>query len=447
MDPPQLQNVKRLRFALDLRGTPVPSLGYRCITARRRAARSPITPSWYGTWRFPEVAAVEGVRPPIQTDIYALDIRPDGTLELTERATGECARDLHYFSDSADAGDVYGFGALPGAGSILSLGASCVVSTVTAGPLHWSFSCEWRLQVPKELDDGRLRRSRETDELRVCTSVSLVEGSPWLTFETRVDNTVRDHKLTVWFPAGESVENVAVAQPFHLSPRSIGEHTTRGWLESAAGLGPQLHFSVLRGRTRTMIVANEGLPGYEMSRRGDEAVFGLTLVRGVGWMSRLDNTSRPTRAGITISTPGAQAQGVLHSRYGFALLRGCLSDEAIYAIVHKWFTPLLAQEIRAPELATTGVLPSSFGMLTVAPATVVVSAIKPASAGDSTMLRVWNPSDGAVNASVSLSVPVSEVLRCDLLEQPTAQVEHGAEGFRVELGPHEIATVLVRTEF
>jgi alpha-mannosidase len=85
-------------------------------------------------------------------------------------------------------------------------------------------------------------------------------------------------------------------------------------------------------------------------------------------------------------------------------------------------------------------------LVRLAPDELVLSALKPAEDGDGIVLRVLNPTDETVVATVDLGLPVTSVESSRLDETPDGR-PLASEGSRLELpvGPHQLRSVRVRT--
>jgi alpha-mannosidase len=104
--------------------------------------------------------------------------------------------------------------------------------------------------------------------------------------------------------------------------------------------------------------------------------------------------------------------------------------------------PLLCRVVAAHE----GSLPKSWGLVDVSAPNVVVSSLKPAKDGG-IALRVYESAGRpAAGTAVKLNADVSEANEADLLEtvQGRSPVADGA--VRVDLGPFQIKTLILRTK-
>jgi alpha-mannosidase len=83
--------------------------------------------------------------------------------------------------------------------------------------------------------------------------------------------------------------------------------------------------------------------------------------------------------------------------------------------------------------------------LALEPASLVLTAIKPAEEGDGTVVRVLNPTGTATRAVMRIGVPFGSAHACRLDETPGDDaVEVGAGGeVRFSIGAHALRTITI----
>jgi alpha-mannosidase len=178
-----------------------------------------------------------------------------------------------------------------------------------------------------------------------------------------------------------------------------------------------------------LTLAAPGLPEAEVLADGTIA---LTLVRAVGWLSRMDLVSRPQMAGPSVPTPGAQCPGLIEARLSLHAgvdVRSIDAAESGLLAVGAGASPLLAEGV---------------SLLRITPRDVVLSALKPAETGQGIVLRLLNPTDAPIEATVQLSLPVREALAIRLDETPLGRVAVERGELRIEVRPHALSSVLLR---
>jgi alpha-mannosidase/mannosylglycerate hydrolase len=133
----------------------------------------------------------------------------------------------------------------------------------------------------------------------------------------------------------------------------------------------------------------------------------ITLLRAVGWLARFDLRRRPIPAGPAMAVEGAQMIGRFAAR--LALLAGC--DPAAAADAEC--------SLRGVIGGPAPLLSADTALLSLAPSSLILSAVKPAESGDGIVVRVLNPSADAVRAILALGFRVTRVAAVRLDETPS----------------------------
>jgi alpha-mannosidase len=179
------------------------------------------------------------------------------------------------------------------------------------------------------------------------------------------------------------------------------------------------------------VVAAPGLPEGELL---DDGAVAVTLVRAVGWLSRYGLATRAEPAGPGVPTPGAQCPGPFQA------------EVSLFAD-----GPDTPRRARATELGLRAViggdaplLASGRSLLGLTPATLVLSALKPAEDGDGAVVRVLNPTDEPVDAQLSFGLPVASATVIRLDEEPADWVlVRDNDVVQIVVPPHGLRSVRV----
>src|SRR5206468_11357018 len=109
---------------------------------------------------------------------------------------------------------------------------------------------------------------------------------------------------------------------------------SEAWRERAVLTYPQKTFVAVGDGQRGLLLANRGLPEFEVQPSGDGLLIALTLLRCVGWLSRGDLATRPGHAGPGLPTPGRQTSGVPTFAYALAPFAGDWLTSPAYSLAH-----------------------------------------------------------------------------------------------------------------
>jgi len=400
----------------------VPSVGYRALRVV------------YGQGERPQPQPARA----IENEYFRVEADPaDGTLTLTDKATGVTLRGLNRFVDGGDAGDEYNY--CPPAQDELVESPSRppeihLLESASGG--RWMLEVALEYSLPQALRSDDKGRSPERRPCRIVSRVSLYRGVPRLDFETEVDNQAQDHRLRVHFPAGLRADASQAEQHFGVVRRAIAlpEHDFT-WAEPPQGTYPQKSFVDVNDGRRGLMLANRGLPEYEVLDGTEGVTIALTLLRCVGWLSRSWMVTRPVQAGPLIPTPGAQEQG--RHLFHYSLIPHDGGWETAFLQAHRFAVPLRAVFVAAGkgQLAPVG------SLLTVRQESFVLSALKEAEDGQGLIVRLYNIADQPAEGEVRLEGRWQAVERTNLNEETLGPADVRDGWVRLSLRPNEIATL------
>jgi alpha-mannosidase len=351
--------------------------------ARRRLVRGAVVelPAFGG--RHVELTRERRVAPRrrrvIENDHYRVEARSDGTLAVTDHASGTTHDGLLRFEDEPDVGDLYTFCPADGAGV-------------------------WRSDARGVRRSARVFREGTVSELalavdnRIRSLVRIVEGIERVEVEIDVVNRSRDHRLRVALRAPVAGDTVRAESAFAVVTRPAQPPPAVGWHEPPAPTQHSLGLTAYGD----LAVFTKGLPEVE-ARQGELLV---TLLRCVGTIARPPGvlSTRPGGAGPPTPTPGGQCLGRHRFELAFRFGAVSISDAALMRASQDYrFDFLETPEARPvePPLTLDGDL--------------VFSALKGAEDGNGVILRVFNPGRRGTRLRVTADAMVT---RCRLDESP-----------------------------
>jgi len=345
-------------------------------------------------------------------------VADDGTFELhtaTGVYTGLCG-----VEDVGDRGDTYDFD--PVADAPITLQAVEMRRHIHAAGIQHLTVCR-TFSVPAELATDRARRSAQRVPLVIETEARLARGVERVDLRVCVDNPAKDHRLRLLFPTGGPIDEFEAATTFDTARRHTHSRDATGWVHPAPVTFVQQGFVSANGLT----VAAPGLPEAEVTSDG---VIAITLVRAVGWLARMDLTTRPQPAGPVIPTPAAQCLGSFEAH--LALFAGSAAGAVRDAEIGLW----------AVAAGAAPLLPAERALLKIEPCEVVLSALKPAADGTGVIARLLNPSDTAREARIHVGFPFAGVHSVRLDETPdTDSVTVTGACVSLPLPPHALRSL------
>jgi mannosylglycerate hydrolase len=353
-------------------------------------------------------------------------VLPNGTLELTDKATGAVYRGLMGFDDCGDAGNGLEQVSPLADRVITSLGGRAEISVVQDSALTASLRVRLVMEIPEGLTPDGSGRSERTVPCIVTSTVSLRRGSRAVEIRTTVENSARDHRLRVLFSSGIESDTVWAEEPFDVIERAVrlpdpcaplpaGVQTDLSD-ELPSRIQPKLSFVDICDGSRGLMVANRGIYAYEALE--DEArTIALTLLRC---------TSKLYRYGFgdseDLDIPEAQCLGTY--AFDYALIPHAGTWENGWRAAYEFTRPMRVVLRRTPEDAALAPLPASPGSTPSRSApsrpvrlparhsfvqlegdSLLVTAVKGSESGGSVILRVSNPFPRPAQARIRLAVP------------------------------------------
>jgi len=419
----QVRLHRQVRLDVRFIARDVPGHGYRTFTLR------PAPPMEGPT------APAEGYR--IENEFFSVEADAStGALTVSDKVTGATFPGLHRFVDGGDRGDEYTYCPPEGDRLVTTPAAPPTVRLVERGPVRWTLEIAQMYRVPAGLGADRSQRSDDQVDLPITSHVSLSPGVRWVDVVTAVENQARDHRLRVHFPTPIQADVSHAEGHFDvLSRLLVLPQATEDWPEQPVGTHHQRTFVDVNDGQVGLLVANRGLPEYEVIPGDDGVTVALTLLRCVGWLSRDDMHCRQGHAGPGLPTPGAQCLGRHTFEYALIPHRG--GWQTAWAQAHAFNAPLRAV---APS-RSDGPLPASLSFLQADPADFVITAVKQAEGGGGLIVRGYNVADEAREVALRLDRPFRRATRVNLNEVPQEELAADGDAVRFTARPRQIVTV------
>jgi alpha-mannosidase len=363
---------------------------------------------------------------------FRVAAQEDGTLYLQSGTGDETLAffDLLRFEDRGDVGDGWTYRAPERDEAVYSGAAK--VSVLCDGPLYAALRLETAMSVPRSASGDRRGRSGERVDMPITSTIAILKGDPALHVETVVDNPARDHKLRVLFPSDREADAWFSDSPFDLTERPIKVLETADWDEPALEIWWQQSVcGVNDGDGGLAIIA----PECKESACIDDGTrtLALSLFRAFG------------QTVGTAGEDGPQMLGRNVFRYQVVPFAGAPAEAGLLNRAAAMRAGLRAVILPPHE----GDQPKSFGLVDLAPAWLPLSTVKKreagAEAGDEIIVRFFNPSPEAVEATLTFPMGIVSACRANLLEEPGEglAVEDGTR-VRLAVRGKEIVTVAVR---
>jgi len=409
-----------------VRAQAVPAMGYRTLSVEDADE--------------PEKSDLRAGKSWIENEQVRVEVRADGSFDLTDRRTGRVWKGLNRLVDQADGGNGWAFGRVERD----KLGSPDVragtVDLVERGPVRATIE----IRVPWELPEGLSEDGNGRSEcLIVCplvVRVSLLAGKARVEVRTVIDNRARNHRLRAYFPTGVRAEVVQADGAFavHERPVYLTDPTARTDPKRGIGFRPSMpeelgmmqSFLDVSDGVSGFALLTRGLPQYEVQRERDTSVvFVLTLMRAAIGHTRTHDPD------LTVGDqcPGEQA-----------------AEYAIYPHAGDWFTGGVLGEatgyLAPPRVVHTtwhdGPEPQTGAWMKALPREIMLTTVKRSEDGNSVVMRLVNVLREERRAHIVFRKRPTAAARANLREEPENVLLVGSDGsVQVVFAPMEIVTL------
>ena len=276
----------------------------------------------------PTIIAARASTSMLENEHLLVSIETDGSVSVTEKATGKTWKQLHTYTSRPEQGDSYNSAPVPGSQTYnAKLDAVAVLSD---GPLVAEIEVAYTIAEVN---------------LQLSNVVSLQAGARRVEFETAFTNTTPDHKLQVWFKTDQPVWSVEAERHFGVDKRTYDPNYNEEPLmpvealkELRTNTGPVQRFFSTNGQS----FITQGLTEYEVQKNK----IGITLLRAFGMLSKADTGVRGGQAGPPFPTPDGQCVG-RHMHLHYAWLPQPEKTATLYAEANQFYSCAIAEQGRA----------------------------------------------------------------------------------------------------
>lgn len=370
--------------------------------------------------------------------VYA-DPERGGALTILDKTTGRVLRNLNVFVDEGDAGDEYNYSPPREKDLVIE---STEFKSFVESRLELSravLTIFTNMKIPRKLEGQR--RSQELIDMPIEVEVSLYPGVKRVDVKVELDNTAEDHRFRVKFPISLNTEFSYADSHFYVVKRPIKPASEgKDWVESPPTTHPQLYWVEVTDGKYSLMVANRGLPEYEVRKKNGDTIIYLTLFRAVGWLSRGDLLTRKGHAGPHIPTPGAQCKRRMVFEYAIIPHWNTWSEAKAYKLAREFAIPLFCISFQRGGKE----LPREMRFIEIKPDNLIVTALKKSEDDEYVVLRFYNILPRNTEAEIFIGFDVEELWLANLNEEPISRlrIEKGMVKLNVE--PHKIITLLIK---
>lgn len=376
----------------------------------------------------------------LENEYLKVQINPNGTFTLTDKATGRVMEKQHYFTDSGEVGSAH-ISNLPKHNVIYtSHGANAQITMLESNTLRGVYRISLTMTLPAAATLDGVDRTRETKELPITTTLTLEKGCKYLKLHTKLTNEIRDHKLTMHFPTGISAADYADSESaWDVASRSIKWRDHKDNAEGFFPFQPMQNFIDVSDGKSGYAVMTKGLREYEVEDDKNRTIK-ITLIR-------TQRAYMTANANMTVDEldkyTGQHSFGTLEYEYALYPHTGKWNDAEVINKAYEFKVPIKAVQ----GVPHAGTLPVSASFITInQEKKVLISALKQSESGDGIILRVWNTTGENLPLEISTILPIASVDNVRLDESFVAKLPVKNGKFALSLGAHKIETFLIKVK-
>ena len=384
-NPNDVANVLHTRqYELQLEVRDIPALGYRTLKVLPLGYTRAATP-------------VTMLKKPqtIENEYLRVSINPNGTYDVSDKETGRVYEGLGFFKDSGEIGNPWEHHVPERDETFTTLNEKAEITLLCEGELECAYKIKINWALPEGRSTDEKTRSKHLNPCRIETVLSLKKGSRYIGLETTVENNSEDHYLQIGFPTNIKAEYSYAQGQFDVVKRQVAKRDYSLYDEIPMTEHPMNSFVDLSDGKYGAAVLNTGLKAYEASDDEQNTLY-ITLLRcfplRICVTSDMQNYSDWDK--------GSQMLGKNVFRYAFMPHSGDWEQGNVWGESERFNLELAAAQISPTKY---GKNPASHSFLELTSERLHISAIKRAEDNAGCVVRLFNPSDKTIKASIRLN--------------------------------------------
>lgn len=367
-----------------------------------------------------------------ENDFIRLDIRPNGQLDITDKRTGMVYAKLNEFTDNAEVGDGWRHESPMNSYTVSGFGSHATISLISAGFATVAFQIEKDIMLPAFLDPKSLKRSEIKKPLHMEYTVTLKRDSAAVEVALKIDNKIKDHRLRLMLPTGVEGDQYFAGQAFYCVERKVGtDPKTVTWIEPECA---EKNMNGIIGKRDSngnglAFVSAEGLHEGACHHDNDNTIA-VTLYRCFDRVYLQTKAIRP------------QLQQEMTFKYAIVPLDPKTDYTDLLYIQHCLAGMDIAYSRRVDDQTAH---PETKSYLSLDHDKVQLSIFKCAQDGNGYIVRVFNASNEAATATLSLGFDCQKAFETNMNEETIKPISLQENKLKLTFKPWEIKTVrLVR---
>lgn len=380
----------------------------------------------------------EGFNNIVENEFYTVEyIEKDSSFKVKDKETGKIYENINRFINMGDAGDEYTY-SWPCKDEVITQFCDDVVCKSYKNNIYERLVVKSSMAIPSSLTEDRKSRSTQKVICDIQVELTIYKGSKRIDFKTIYNNKSKDNRLQVSFPSGVLAKKSKSSSAFAITSRDIDVVIPENWMEYPQSTHPTHGFVSVGDDTTGICVASKGLYEYEAVNEAGQTFINLTLLRCVGWLSRVDLLSRKGNGGWTIETPEAQCIGVHEFEYSIMFKDD--NHNEIFGICHSDRSK--HEPILYPSNSNTMIkVENHLGFLSQLPPEIRLSTVKEAENGKGIIVRIFSVAKTTKNISLNIGDIFKRATIVDLKEDYIKDIKISSSEISISVNPSQIISI------
>ena len=332
----------------------------------------------------------------MENEFIRVTINFNGTLKIKDKHSGKTYDDLGYFRDSGEIGNPWQHESPVNDSVFTTLNQAANIVLVRDGGIETSFRISINWVLPQRRSADERSRSENLRPYQIINTITLRKDQPWVEIITEVDNNIEDHYLQVSFPTSIQTGMVSAQGQFDVIERSIAKPDFSIYKEAPHSEQPMNSFVDISDGKIGLTLLNEGLKAYEAHADANNTLS-LTLLRSFPLRICV---LKDAMSDYSSYEKGSQCLGRQRFRYAVMPHAGNWQQAQLWQIAERFN---LAFHICQVGVSKHGTEALSKSFLEIKPTNIHVSAVKRSENGLGWIVRIFNPFDQTVSASLRLN--------------------------------------------
>lgn len=402
----------------------------------------------YHLVRAEKFAYLEGSLAPetnvLENEHLRVHFNSDGTLDLTQKATGHTFANIHYLEDCGETGHSWVHMKPDQNEVITSHGFPCAIALEEAGPLFARMRVDYRMQIPVSVDDApdehfraehmpHTARTKERREMVVTSRFTLRAGQKRLDVTTRFENTCKHHRLRVVFPTRLDCDRTDSEAGFDVIPRDIHVKEGTPYYGKPNPQYPMHRFvDMTDGKQGFAVLNNSGLREYEAMDSADRPLA-ITLIRAFTYRNC------PIFGRYETHPEMERSHCLGEHEFTYAIYPHSGEwENGVYAEAEDLNLPLEPAQAGPHE----GTLPKAMSFVELQGDNLQLAAFKQhEDRPDSYVVRLFNPTARAVKGTLKVARPIKAAWVTNLNEERREELKVAGQTIALDVPHKKIVTL------